>query len=148
MKYLAKNRKAYHEYHILEKFEAGLVLEGNEVKSIRQGQLSIQEAYVEIRQQEAWVIGMNVTPYEQAGSFRSEPTRPRKLLLHRRQIDQLYEAVKQQGVTIVPLSVYISPRGHVKLEIGLARGKKLYDKREAQKERDTKRYLDRYLKTN
>lgn len=148
MKYLATNRKAYHEYHILEKYEAGLVLEGNEVKSIRQGQLSIREAYVEIRQQEAWVIGMNVTPYEQAGLFRADPVRPRKLLLHRRQINQLYDAVKQQGVTIVPLSVYLSPRGHVKLEIGLAKGKKLYDKRESQKERDTKRYLDRYLKTN
>lgn len=148
MKYLANNRKAYHEYHILEKYEAGLVLEGNEVKSIRQGQLSIREAYVEIRSGEAWVIGMNVTPYEQAGLFRSDPVRPRKLLLHRREIDQLYDAVKQQGVTIVPLSVYLSNRGHVKIEIGLAKGKKLYDKREAQKERDTKRYLDRYLKSN
>lgn len=148
MKYLANNKKAFHEYHILEKFEAGMVLEGNEVKSIRQGKLSIQEAYVEIRQNEAWIVGMNVTPYEQAGVFRSDPLRARKLLLHRREINQLYDAVKQQGVTIVPLSVYLSPRGHIKLEIGLAKGKKLYDKRESQKERDTKRYLDRYLKTN
>ncbi|NMB03601.1 MAG: SsrA-binding protein SmpB [Tissierellia bacterium] len=148
MKYLANNKKAFHEYHILEKFEAGMVLEGNEVKSIRQGKLSIQEAYVEIRQNEAWIVGMNVTPYEQAGVFRSDPVRARKLLLHRREINQLYDAVKQQGVTIVPLSVYLSPRGHIKLEIGLAKGKKLYDKRESQKERDTKRYLDRYLKTN
>ena len=148
MKYLANNKKAFHEYHILEKFEAGMVLEGNEVKSIRQGKLSIQEAYVEIRQNEAWIVGMNVTPYEQAGVFRSDPVRARKLLLHRREINQLYDAVKQQGVTIVPLSVYLSPQGHIKLEIGLAKGKKLYDKRESQKERDTKRYLDRYLKTN
>lgn len=148
MKYLANNKKAFHEYHILEKFEAGMVLEGNEVKSIRQGKLSIQEAYVEIRQNEAWIVGMNVTPYEQAGVFRSDPVRARKLLLHRREINQLYDAVKQQGVAIVPLSVYLSPRGHIKLEIGLAKGKKLYDKRESQKERDTKRYLDRYLKTN
>ena len=148
MKYLANNKKAFHEYHILEKFEAGMVLEGNEVKSIRQGKLSIQEAYVEIRQNEAWIVGMNVTPYEQAWVFRSDPVRARKLLLHRREINQLYDAVKQQGVTIVPLSVYLSPRGHIKLEIGLAKGKKLYDKRESQKERDTKRYLDRYLKTN
>lgn len=148
MKYLANNRKAYHEYHILEKYEAGLVLEGNEVKSIRRGQLSIREAFIEIRESEAWVVGMNVTPYEQAGLFRPDPVRPRKLLLHRRQINELYDAVKQQGITIVPLSVYVSERGHIKLEIGLAKGKKLYDKRESQKERDTKRYLDRYLKSN
>lgn len=146
MKYLANNKKAFHEYFILEKFEAGLVLAGNEVKSIRLGKVSIKEAFIEVRDGEAFVVGMNVTPYEHAGNFRSDPVRPRKLLLHRKQILALYEAVKQQGVTIVPLSVYVSPRGHIKLEIGLAKGKKLYDKREAQKERDTKRYLERFIK--
>lgn len=146
MKYLANNKKAFHEYFILEKFEAGLVLAGNEVKSIRLGKVSIKEAFIEVRDGEAFVVGMNVTPYEHAGNYRSDPVRPRKLLLHRKQILALYEAVKQQGVTIVPLSVYVSPRGHIKLEIGLAKGKKLYDKREAQKERDTKRYLERFIK--
>lgn len=148
MKLLANNKKAFHEYFILERYEAGLVLAGNEVKSIRAGKVSIKEAYIEIRDGEAFVIGMNVTPYEHAGSYRTDPVRPRKLLLHKKQITQLYEAVKQQGVTIVPLGVYVSPRGHLKLEIGLAKGKKLYDKRDSQRERDTKRYLERFTKGN
>lgn len=146
MKILANNRRAYYEFEILEKFEAGLVLEGNEVKSIRQRKLSITQAYIEIREGEAWVVGMHVTPYEQAGSYRPDPERARKLLLHRRQINQLYEQVKQEGMTIVPLRVYVSPRGHIKLEIGLARGKKLYDKRETEKKRETQRYLERYVR--
>lgn len=148
MKLLANNKKAFHEYFILERIEAGLSLAGNEVKSIRQGKVSIKEAYIEIREGEAFVVGMNVTPYEHAGVYRSDPVRPRKLLLHKKQIVDLYEAVKQQGVTIVPLAVYVSPRGHIKLEIGLAKGKKLYDKRETQKERDAKRYLERFTKGN
>lgn len=148
MKLLANNKKAFHEYFILERYEAGLVLAGNEVKSIRAGKVSIKEAYIEIRDGEAFVIGMNVTPYEHAGSYRTDPVRPRKLLLHKKQITELYEAVKQQGVTIVPLGVYVSPRGHLKLEIGLAKGKKLYDKRDTQRERDTKRYLERFTKGN
>lgn len=143
MKLLANNKKAYHEYFILEKLEAGLVLAGSEVKSMREGKVNIKEAYIEIREMEAYVVGMHVSPYEQAGPFQPGPVRDRKLLLHRKQIMKLYEEVKQQGVTLIPLRVYVAPNGHLKLEIGLAKGKKLYDKRASEKEREVKRMLER-----
>lgn len=143
MKLLANNKKAYHEYFILEKLEAGLVLAGSEVKSMREGKVNIKEAYIEIRDFEAFVVGMHVSAYEQAGPFQPETTRDRKLLLHKKQIVKLYEEVKQQGVTLVPLRVYVAPSGHLKMEIGLAKGKKLYDKRETEKEREVKRMLER-----
>ncbi|MDI9472852.1 MAG: SsrA-binding protein SmpB [Tissierellia bacterium] len=146
MKLLSNNRKAYHEYFIEETFEAGIVLIGTEVKSVKEGKLSIKESYIEIRSGEAFIEGMNVTPYGYASVFNVDPVRPRKLLLNKREINRLYEKVKQAGYTIVPLKVYINDRGLVKMQIGLARGKKLYDKREASKQRDAKREMERALR--
>lgn len=146
MKLLSNNRKAYHEYFIEETFEAGIVLIGTEVKSVKEGKLSIKESYIEIRSGEAFIEGMNVTPYGYASVFNVDPVRPRKLLLNKREISRLYEKVKQAGYTIVPLKVYINDRGLVKIQIGLARGKKLYDKREASKQRDAKREMERALR--
>lgn len=146
MKLLSNNRKAYHEYYIEETFEAGIVLIGTEVKSVKEGKLSIKESYIEIRSGEAFIEGMNVTPYGYASVFNVDPVRPRKLLLNKREINRLYEKVKQAGYTIVPLKVYINDRGLVKMQIGLARGKKLYDKREASKQRDAKREMERALR--
>ncbi len=146
MKLLSNNRKAYHEYFIEETFEAGIVLIGTEVKSVKEGKLSIKESYIEIRSGEAFIEGMNVTPYGYASVFNVDPVRPRKLLLNKREISRLYEKVKQAGYTIVPLKVYINDRGLVKMQIGLARGKKLYDKREASKQRDAKREMERALR--
>ncbi len=146
MKLLSNNRKAYHEYFIEETFEAGIVLIGTEVKSVKEGKLSIKESYIEIRSGEAFIEGMNVTPYGYASVFNVDPVRSRKLLLNKREINRLYEKVKQAGYTIVPLKVYINDRGLVKMQIGLARGKKLYDKREASKQRDAKREMERALR--
>jgi SsrA-binding protein len=146
MKLLSNNRKAYHEYFIEETFEAGIVLIGTEVKSVKDGKLSIRESYVEIRSGEAFVEGMNVTPYGHASVFNVDPVRSRKLLLNKREINTLYEKVTQAGYTIIPLKVYVNDHGLVKMEIGLARGKKLYDKREASKRRDAKREMERALR--
>ncbi len=146
MKLLSNNRKAYHEYFIEETFEAGIVLIGTEVKSVKEGKLSIKESYIEIRSGEAFIEGMNVTPYGYASVFNVDPVRSRKLLLNKREINRLYEKVKQAGYTIVPLKVYINDRGLVKMQIGLARGKKLYDKREASKQRDAIREMERALR--
>lgn len=141
---VATNRRATHEYFIEERVEAGLVLAGNEVKSLRARHVSLQEAYVEIRGGEAWVVGMHVNPY-QTGPGRPElaPDRTRKLLLSRREIAQLERKVRQKGYTLVPLRLYFSAGGYAKLEIGLGRGKRQYDKREALKEADEKRRADR-----
>ena len=144
MKLLSNNRRAYHEYEILEEFEAGLVLAGTEVKSIKAGKVNIREAYVDIREGEAFIVGMHVSPYKEGNLFNVDPYRDRKLLLNRREIRKLYAEVTQAGLTIVPLKIYRNDKGLVKMQIGLARGKKLYDKREAQKERDLDRQMERY----
>ncbi|WP_459130004.1 SsrA-binding protein SmpB [Guggenheimella bovis] len=146
MKNLATNKKAYHDYFILKTFEAGLSLVGSEVKSMKDGKVSIKEAFIEIRQDEAYITGMHVSPYEQSSIFNVDSTRDRKLLLHKREIHSLYEEVKKQGITVVPLKVYVNDRNLIKLEIGLAQGKKLYDKRESLKEKEAKRAMDRALK--
>ena len=127
-KLIANNKKAYYDYFIDEKYEAGLVLHGTEVKSLRQGKCSIKEAYIQIINGEVFVINMNITPYEKGNIFNKDPLRPKKLLLHQSEINKLEGQTSQKGFTIVPLQVYLS-KGRVKMEIGLARGKKLYENR-------------------
>ncbi len=136
------NRRARHEYHILESLETGIELTGTEIKSIRQGGISLNEAYARVREGELWLLGMHVPAYKQGSFSNVEPNRPRKLLLHKEQIARLGGRAAEKGLTIVPLRLYFT-RGKVKLEIGLARGKKLWDKREASMERDARREMDR-----
>lgn len=142
IKVVATNRKASHEYFLLERFEAGLALQGSEIKSIRAGQISLAEAYVRVDGKEAWLEDAHIAPYEQAGRFNHEPRRPRRLLLHRREIHQLWDVVRQKGMTIVPTRVYLK-NGRAKLEIAVAKGKKLYDKRQAIAKRDAEREIER-----
>lgn len=145
IKLVANNKKAYHDYFIDDKFEAGIELFGTEVKSIRMGKCSVKEAFVKIDKGEVFVYGMHVSPYEKGNIFNKDPLRVRKLLLHRSEIMKLNGKITQKGYTLVPLQVYFKG-SLVKVEIGLARGKKLYDKRASMKERDTKREIDRALK--
>lgn len=137
-KLIANNKKAYYDYFIDEKYEAGLVLHGTEVKSLRQGKCSIKEAYIQIINGDVFVINMNITPYEKGNIFNKDPLRPKKLLLHQSEINKLEGQTSQKGFTIVPLQVYLS-KGRVKMEIGLARGKKLYDKRDSIAKKDQQR---------
>ena len=137
-KLIANNKKAYYDYFIDEKYEAGLVLHGTEGKSLRQGKCSIKEAYIQIINGEVFVINMNITPYEKGNIFNKDPLRPKKLLLHQSEINKLEGQTSQKGFTIVPLQVYLS-KGRVKMEIGLARGKKLYDKRDSIAKKDQQR---------
>jgi len=138
VKVVASNKKARFEYFIQETFEAGLVLKGTEIKSIRLGQISLQEAYVRTDGKQAWLVGAHVAPYEHASAAQHDPSRERKLLLHKREIKTLWDAVRIKGMTIVPIKVYLKA-GRAKLEIGIAKGKKQYDKRETIKERDIAR---------
>lgn len=144
-KVIATNRKARHEYHLFDQYEAGLVLRGSEIKSIRAGQISIKEAYVQVNEDEAWLIDAHIAPYDQASIYNHEPRRPRKLLLHKRQIRDLYDDVRQKGVTIIPLRVYLRD-GLAKVEIAVAKGKKLYDKRQTIAKRDAQREIERQLR--
>jgi len=129
VKVLAKNRKARHDYHIIETIEAGIVLKGTEVKSIRQGKLNIKDSYATIDNEEVYINNMHISPYEQGNIFNVDPLRKRKLLLHKREIRKLKQALMEKGLTLIPLSVYLK-NGKVKVELATARGKKLYDKRE------------------
>ena len=144
-KVVATNRRARHEYFILETYEAGIALQGSEIKSIRAGQISLAEAYVRIDGKEAWLEDAHIAPYEQASIFNHEPRRSRKLLLHSKEIHKLWNTVRQKGVTIIPLSVYLI-NGRAKVEIAVAKGKKLYDKRAEIAKRDTKREIERQLR--
>ncbi|MBV9026990.1 MAG: SsrA-binding protein SmpB [Candidatus Eremiobacteraeota bacterium] len=139
------NRRARHEYHILESFEAGLVLTGTEVKSIRTGGASLSEAYARVRNGEAWLMGMHVPPYKQGSFSNLEPTRPRKLLLHKSEIVRLQSRVAEKGLTIVPLRLYFT-RGIAKVQLGIARGKKLWDKRADVARRDVEREIARHVR--
>lgn len=139
------NRRARHEFHILDSLEAGLVLTGTEVKSIRAGGISLSEAYARFRDGEAWLLGLHIPPYKQGSFSNVEPNRPRKLLLKKEQIAQMNARVAEKGLTIVPLRMYFT-RGKVKVEIGLARGKKLWDKRADQAKRDVERELRRHAR--
>lgn len=145
VKSVSKNRKAFHDYFIEETYEAGLVLLGTEIKSIREGRVQLKEAFVSIRNGEAFVKGMHIAPYRLGTSFNHEETRDRKLLLHKREIEKLDYASRAQGYTIVPLHLYIKD-GRAKLEIGLAKGKHLYDKRQVEKERDMDRQIQKAMK--
>lgn len=145
IKVVATNRKANFEYFLQEKFEAGLALQGSEIKSIRAGQMSLAESYVQVDGKEAWLLEAHIAPYEQANRFNHEPRRPRRLLLHKRQIRQLWNAVRQKGMTVVPTRVYLKD-GRAKIEIALARGKKVYDKRESIAKRDRQRDAERELR--
>ena len=146
IKIIGKNRYAYHEYHVLEKYEAGIVLQGTEVKSIRMNSaISLKESYVDIEKEEAWLIGSRISPYLQGNINNHVPERRRKLLLHKRELNKLARQVQEKGMTVVPLSVYFK-RGKVKIEIGLCRGKHLYDKRESIKKRESDREMERAVK--
>jgi SsrA-binding protein len=137
------NRRARHEYHILESMEAGIALTGTEIKSIRQGGISLNEAYARVRDGELWLLGMHVPPYKQGSFSNVDPSRPRKLLLHKEQIARLAGRAAEKGLTLVPLRLYFT-RGKAKIEIGLAKGKKIWDKREAIAKRDVERELARH----
>lgn len=143
IKVVANNRKASFEYFLLEKFEAGLVLQGSEIKSIRAGQMSIQESYVDIvNGEEAWLVEANIAPYTQANRFNHDPKRKRKLLLHKKQIRELWNNIRIKGMTVVPTRVYLKD-GRAKIEVALAKGKKAYDKRATIAKRDEARSAER-----
>lgn len=142
-----KNKKARFNFEILEQVEAGISLTGSEVKSLRAGQASLEEAYALIRDGEAFLRSCNISPYPQAGYAQHEPTRERKLLLHRREIRKLYNKVTQKGLTLIPLKIYFSERGIIKVLLGLARGKKIHDKRDDIRKRDDSRAIERAMKS-
>jgi len=142
VKVVASNRKAGFEYFLFERFEAGLALKGSEIKSIRAGQISLAESYIRVDEDQAWLIEAHIAPYVQANRFNHDPKRSRRLLLHRKEIREMWDAVRQKGVTIVPIKVYLK-NGRAKLEIAIAKGKKLHDKREAIARRDAEREMDR-----
>ena len=145
-KLIADNRRARHDYHLLDRYEAGLVLTGTEVKSLRDGKATLQQAYADVREGEAWLMGLHVPEYGQGNRSNHDPDRPRKLLLHRREIDQLYGRVRERGFTVVPTKLYFSD-GLVKVELALARGKELHDKRRDIAARDARRQIERELKS-
>ncbi len=143
---IAQNRRARHEYHVEDTVEAGIVLRGTEIKSIRAGKVSLADAYARIERGEAWIVGLHIAPWESADvRFNHEPKRERKLLLHRHQIDELLGRTKAKGLTLVPLRLYITDQGKAKLELGLARGKQTWDRRREIAERDARRETERAM---
>ena len=146
IKIVAKNSKAFHDYFIEDKYECGIALAGTEVKSIRQGNVNLKDSFCIIKDGEISVLGMHISPYEKGNIFNKDPRRTRKLLMHKREIMRLFGKIKQDGYSLVPLSIYFKGP-HVKLEIGLARGKKLYDKRDSAAKKDAKREIDRAMKS-
>jgi SsrA-binding protein len=145
IKVIATNRKASHEYDLEDRHEAGLVLTGTEIKSIRAGRVNLRDGYVQPRDGELWLYNVHIASYDPAGRYGHEPRRPRKLLLHRREIDRLTSKVQERGYTIVPMRLYLK-QGRAKIEVALARGKRRYDKRQAIAKRDAERDIDRALK--
>lgn len=144
-KIVSTNRKARFDYELLDSFEAGLVLMGSEIKSIRAGNVNLREGYVQVRDGELWLLNTHIAAYEQAGDFGHEPLRPRKLLLHRREINRIASSAQEKGLTVVPTVVYLT-HGLAKVEIALARGKKRYDKRETLRKRSSDRQIERTLR--
>jgi SsrA-binding protein len=144
-KIIAQNRKAYHDYFVDEKYEAGIALFGTEVKSVRAGAVNLKDAYCSVKDGELYAIGIHISPYEKGNIFNKEPRRDRKLLMHKREIMKLGGLMTQKGYTLVPLSMYFSGK-NVKVEVGLCRGKKLYDKRDALAEKQTNREIDRRMR--
>ena len=145
MKLIANNKKAYHDYFILDTYEAGIVLHGTEVKSLRMGKCSIKESFIRIENGEVFIYGMHISPYEKGNIFNKDPLRVRKLLLHKKEILKIFGKMKEQGITVVPLQVYFSG-SLVKIEIRLAKGKKLYDKRDSIAKKDVRRENERDFK--
>ena len=145
IKVIANNRKAWHEYHILEKYEGGMVLYGSEVKAIREGKANIKEAYVRFIDNELFAVGMHIGKYSNEGYSTHSPIRDRKLLLHKRELSKIRKLVEEKGKTLIPLSLYLK-HGRVKMEFGLAQGKKMWDKRKSKIEKDVKRQVDRAMK--
>lgn len=141
-KVIAQNKKAFHDYFIEDTYDAGIVLQGTEIKSIRAGKVNLKDAYARIQNGEIWVFGMHVSPYEQGNRYNHDPLRTRKLLLHRREIEKLIGYTKETGNTIVPLKLYLQ-NGFAKIQLGLAKGKKNYDKREDLKKKEAKREIER-----
>ena len=144
-KTIAENRKARHEYELYDRFEAGLVLQGTEIKSIRRGKVQLKDSYISFQKGEAFIKGMHISPYEKGNIFNKDPLRVKKLLMHRSEINKLMGKIKEKGYTLVPLQVYFK-KGRVKVEIGLARGKKLYDKRADIAKKDQKREAEKEFK--
>lgn len=138
MKIIAKNKKAYHDYFIEEKYECGIILSGTEVKSLRNGKCSIKESYIKIKDSEVFILGMNISPYEKGNIFNKDPLRTRKLLMHKAEIKKLIGKIQEKGYTLIPLTVYFKD-SYAKIEIALAKGKKLYDKRDSIKSKDIQR---------
>ena len=147
IKLIANNKKAYHDYFIEETIQAGISLAGTEVKSLRMGKCSLKESYIQIKDGEAFIYNMHISPYEQGNIFNKDPRRPRRLLEHKSEIRHLQQQIKLQGYTLVPLQLYFK-QGRVKVELGLCKGKKLYDKRADAAQRDAKRSIDRAVKSN
>ena len=145
IKVMANNRKAFHDYFVEERIEAGIELKGTEVKSVRAGTLNLKDSYVIAKNGEAYVHSMHISPYDKGNIFNHDPDRPKRLLLHKREINKLYALVKQDGYALVPLSVYFKD-ARVKVELGICKGKKNYDKREATAQRDAKREMDRAMR--
>lgn len=143
---LAENRKAYHDYFILDKFEAGIVLTGTEMKSLRKRRLNLKDSYGNIRNGEIFLDGVHISPFEEGNIFNHDPLRSRKLLLHKKEIMRLIGKIKEEGLTLIPLSFYINDNGKVKVEMALSKGKKLYDKRDALAKKEATRQIDRALK--
>ena len=146
-KQIASNRKAFHDYFIEERYEAGIELFGTEVKSLRQGTVNLKDSWCDISNGEIWIKQMHISPYEKGNIFNRDPIRPRKLLMHKKEIMKLYGTIKQDGLTLVPLSLYFK-NSRVKVEVGLCRGKKLYDKRADMAKKDAKRTIERTLKNH
>jgi SsrA-binding protein len=140
---VARNKRARHDYHILETWEAGVVLSGTEVKSLRQGKANLTDAYATVRDGEVFLLNLHISPYEQGNQFNHDPTRTRKLLLHRKEIRRLIGGVERQGLTLVPLELFFNPRGKAKITIALAKGKKLHDKRADERRREDERDMAR-----
>jgi SsrA-binding protein len=147
-KVVAENRRARYDYAIEDTFEAGIALTGTEVKSLRFGEGSIAESYAEVKEEEAWLINANIPEFSHGNRHNHEPKRPRKLLLHQREIQKMFGAVARQGMTLVPLSIYFNSRGRAKVELALARGRKAHDKREHEKEKDWKREQGRLMRNH
>jgi SsrA-binding protein len=145
-KSVASNRKAYHEYFIEEKFEAGIMLQGTEVKSLRDGRVNLQDSYASVKDGEVFLHHCHISPYSHGNLMNHEPLRVRKLLLHKKEINKLLGKTQQKGLTLIPLRIYFSKRGHAKVELGLAKGKKLYDRRDSIKAREAGREVERAIK--
>lgn len=146
-KTIAQNRKAYHDYFVLETYEAGIELFGTEIKSIRAGRVNLKDSFCSVDDGEMYAIGMHISPYEQGNRFNRDPMRKKKLLLHKKEINKLFAESQQQGLSIIPLQLYIR-KGRAKLQIGLCKGKKMYDKRAVQAKKDSDRAIERAMKGN